>query len=49
MTANIIRRILLMVPTIFGIMLVTFVVTQFAPGGPVDHIMAQMSGSDGPR
>jgi len=49
MTAYIIRRILLMVPTILGIMLLTFVVIQFAPGGPVDRIMAQMSGSDGPR
>jgi len=41
MVAYIIRRILLMIPTIIGIMLVTFVVIQFAPGGPVDHIMAQ--------
>jgi len=49
MTAYIIRRILLMVPTILGIMLLTFVVIQFAPGGPVDRIMAQMSGGDGPR
>jgi microcin C transport system permease protein len=49
MTAYIIRRILLMIPTIFGIMLLTFVVVQFAPGGPVDHVLAKLSGSDGPR
>ena len=34
MTAYIIRRLLFMVPTLFGIMLVSFVVVQFAPGDP---------------
>ncbi len=46
MTAYIIRRLLLMIPTLFGIMLVTFVVVQFAPGGPVERVLAQLSGSD---
>jgi microcin C transport system permease protein len=46
MTAYIIRRILLMIPTLFGIMLVAFLVVQFAPGGPVERIIAQLSGSD---
>src|SRR6188474_2307840 len=46
MTAYIIRRILFMVPTLFGIMLVSFVVVQFAPGGPVERVIAQLSGSD---
>src|SRR6201982_4054336 len=46
MTAYIARRILLMIPTIFGIMLVSFVVVQFAPGGPVERVIAQLSGSD---
>src|ERR1700745_4159001 len=46
MTAYIIRRLLLMVPTLFGIMLVSFVVVQFAPGGPVERVIAQISGSD---
>jgi microcin C transport system permease protein len=45
MTAYIIRRLLFMIPTIFGIMLVSFVVVQFAPGGPVEHIIAQLSGT----
>jgi microcin C transport system permease protein len=46
MTAYIIRRLLLMIPTIFGIMLVSFAVVQFAPGGPVERIIAQLSGAD---
>jgi len=46
MTAYIARRILLMIPTVFGIMLVSFLVVQFAPGGPVERVIAQLSGSD---
>ena len=38
-----------MIPTLFGVMLITFVVTQFVPGGPVEKLIAQMEGynSDG--
>jgi microcin C transport system permease protein len=46
MTAYIARRILLMIPTVFGIMLVSFLVVQFAPGGPVERVIAQLTGSD---
>jgi microcin C transport system permease protein len=46
MTAYIIRRLMFMIPTIFGIMLVSFVVIQFAPGGPVERVIAQLSGTD---
>lgn len=46
MTAYIARRILLMVPTLLGILLVSFVVVQFAPGGPVERVIAQLSGAD---
>jgi microcin C transport system permease protein len=46
MTAYIIRRILFMIPTMFGIMLVAFVVVQFAPGGPVEQVIAKITGSD---
>src|SRR4029079_16142217 len=46
MVAYIVRRLLLMIPTIFGIMLATFVVVQFAPGGPVERVIAQLSGAD---
>ncbi len=44
MGAYILRRILLMIPTLLGIMLLTFVIAQFAPGGPVEQMIAQMSG-----
>lgn len=46
MTSYIVRRLLLMIPTLFGIMLVTFVVIQFAPGGPVERVIAQIQGTD---
>src|SRR5688572_31721776 len=46
MLAYIARRILLMIPTLFGIMLLSFVVVQFAPGGPVERIIAQLQGVD---
>lgn len=46
MTAYIARRILLMIPTLFGIMLVSFLVVQFAPGGPVERVIAQLTGAD---
>src|SRR5688500_13977802 len=46
MSAYILRRILFIIPTLFGIMLVSFLVVQFAPGGPVERVIAQISGSD---
>jgi microcin C transport system permease protein len=46
MFAYIARRILLMIPTIFGILAISFAIVQFAPGGPVEHIMAQLQGFD---
>ena len=46
MSAYILRRLLLMIPTLFGILLVSFLVVQFAPGGPVERVIAQLSGSD---
>ncbi|MEG9884529.1 MAG: microcin C ABC transporter permease YejB [Hyphomicrobiales bacterium] len=45
MTAYILRRLLLMIPTLFGIMVVSFVIVQFAPGGPVEQILAKLSGN----
>jgi microcin C transport system permease protein len=45
MAAYILRRILLMVPTLFGIMLLAFLIIQFAPGGPVERVIAQLSGT----
>ncbi len=46
MTAYILRRLLLFIPTLLGIMLVSFTVVQFAPGGPVERVIAQLTGSD---
>ena len=46
MFAYIARRILLMIPTLLGIMLISFVIVQFAPGGPVERIIAQLQGQD---
>ena len=46
MAAYILRRILLMVPTLFGIMLLAFLIIQFAPGGPVERVIAQLSGTE---
>jgi microcin C transport system permease protein len=46
MSAYIARRILLMIPTLLGILFVSFVVVQFAPGGPVERVIAQLNGAD---
>ena len=46
MLAYIARRLLLMIPTIFGIMLVSFAIVQFVPGGPVERAIAQLQGAD---
>jgi microcin C transport system permease protein len=46
MSGYIARRILLMFPTLLGILFVSFVVVQFAPGGPVERVLAQLSGAD---
>ncbi len=46
MAAYILRRLLLIIPTIIGIMLISFAVIQWAPGGPVERVIAQLSGTD---
>lgn len=40
----ILKRIGLMIPTLFGVMLITFTITQFVPGGPVERLVAQIEG-----
>ncbi len=45
MLAYIIRRLLLIIPTLFGIMLINFVIVQLAPGGPVELIIARIQGT----
>lgn len=46
MAAYVLRRLLLMIPTLIGIMLVSFAIIQFAPGGPVERVIAQIQGTD---
>jgi microcin C transport system permease protein len=45
--AYILRRLLLIIPTLFGIMLLNFAIIQFAPGGPVERIMHQIEDGGG--
>mgnify|MGYP001301871903 CR=1 FL=1 len=45
MTAYILRRLILLIPTLFGIMLLNFAIVQVVPGGPVEQMIAQMTGT----
>lgn len=42
----ILKRLLLMIPTLFGILLITFIIIQFVPGGPVEQMVSQLQGRD---
>jgi microcin C transport system permease protein len=42
--AYILRRLLLVIPTLFGVMLINFALTQFVPGGPVEQVLARLEG-----
>ena len=44
MTAYIVRRLLLMFPTLIGIVTITFIATQFVPGGPMDQMQSLLRG-----
>ncbi|HEY6610197.1 MAG TPA: microcin C ABC transporter permease YejB [Pseudomonas sp.] len=46
MLAYIFRRLLLIVPTLFGILLINFIIIQAAPGGPVEQMIAKLEGFD---
>jgi len=46
MSVYIFRRLLLMIPTLFGIMLLNFIIIQAAPGGPVEQTLAKLQGLD---
>jgi microcin C transport system permease protein len=46
MLAYIVRRLLLMIPTLIGIMVINFAIVQFAPGGPIEQIIAEVTGTD---
>lgn len=45
MTSYITRRLLLIIPTLFGIMLLNFIIIQAAPGGPVEQMIARIQGT----
>lgn len=45
--AYILKRILLMLPTLFGVVAITFAVIQFVPGGPVEQALSEMKGRGG--
>lgn len=47
MFAYILKRILLMIPTLLGVLLLTFVVIQFVPGGPVEQYLAEAKAGAG--
>ncbi len=40
------RRLLLIIPTLFGILLINFIIVQFAPGGPIETLLVRLSGFD---
>jgi microcin C transport system permease protein len=42
--AYILRRLLLVIPTLFGVMVINFALTQFVPGGPVEQVLAKLEG-----
>ena len=44
MGAYILRRLLLIIPTLFGIMVINFTLTQFVPGGPIEQVLARLEG-----
>ena len=44
MSAYILRRLLLMIPTLFGIILLNFLIVQVTPGGPVEQVLAKLQG-----
>ena len=46
MASYMLKRILLIFPTMLGIMLISFIIVQFAPGGPVERVIAQITGTD---
>lgn len=47
MFAYILKRLLLMVPTLLGVLLITFIVIQFVPGGPVEQYLAEAKAGTG--
>ena len=47
MLSYVLKRLLLMIPTLFGVLLITFLVIQFVPGGPVEQYLAEAKAGKG--
>ncbi|MGC1333606.1 MAG: microcin ABC transporter permease, partial [Pseudomonas sp.] len=47
MLAYICKRLLLIIPTLFGILIINFIIIQAAPGGPVEQAIAKLEGFEG--
>ena len=47
MFSYILKRFLLMVPTLLGVLVLNFAVIQFVPGGPVEQLMSQLTNREG--
>jgi microcin C transport system permease protein len=48
MGAYILKRLLLMIPTVLGVMLLTFLIVQFVPGGPIETIISSLENTNDP-
>src|SRR5579872_594239 len=46
MISYLLRRLLLIIPTLFGIMVINFIIIQAAPGGPVEQMIAKIRGNN---
>ncbi len=46
MWSYVLKRLALMIPTLFGVLLITFIVIQFVPGGPVEQMVSQLQGRE---
>ena len=46
MISYILRRLILIIPTLFGIILINFMLIQFVPGGPIEQILSEIQGKD---
>ena len=47
MRVYILKRLLLMIPTLLGVLTLTFAVVQFVPGGPVEQMVLELKGKGG--
>ncbi len=45
MAAYILRRLLLLIPTLLGVMVLNFVIINAAPGGPIEQVLARVKGT----